>query len=1211
MLKGFRMLKRFAMAAAAALVLLAAGPVYAASLNPYYVTSNKTFYFDSAPSGQATMVCSTVKTFATYVSSDTAVAVSTVCPSPCNTQTCYFEVKDSAADDSYYETFSTAYYAAPGTPTFPWVQPTLMLVNWSVDTNPYMAQYELNVAVDSAFTEPLASSTTYRYDGSVIVSPLSPNTTYYARVRAMNADKTYTAFSATTSIETLPSTTTVLSVDVSSFNITAVYTPLPLTPLSASCSGYALKVGDKEDFSGVNYSSTTTEVLVDTLEVKDLPANTTYYYALGPKNSSGAISFNLAEVFVTKPVQLTGFSISQLHYSSTAFTWAALPASPQAATSEGYRVDVSLTSDFSTVISSSTASVAQSTLAPQGLLANTAYYARAGAVNWAGDVGYNPSSANISFRTLALPLDLNLMSSSSNGNSITLNWAHLEPSPQSVSCAGYIAQASVNADFSSGVYFSSTTSNAAGSLTIYGLYPNQTYFVRVGTYNQDGEPNYVYPPKVKTTDGAALTNVVVASTGTTWINFSWDTDPVLISLTNGYVAHASTSALFVPVFSTAISSNKSTTSLVLDGLIANSTYFVRVGVRYGDLADETTIYSTPVGIVKMSTLAQPFDSVSVSGIFQSSVAVGWTARPASPSSSTAEGYLVRVSTASDMSGAVFSSSTLRVGVTSLVAASLTPNTRYYARAGTYNWDYVPNETALAAFVTRANSPTPQAISDVDNQQIRFNWLANSNPDGTVYNCEISTSSGFEILVVPAADTVGKTMLYSGLNSNTTFYFRIKSRNSAGVEESPLVFPAAATLAIPPVAKDYSNVQAYGFQANWDPGLNGPGTVYQVQVSTDGLYNTLSATGQATTGYYVFSALVGNMTYYGRVRSVSASGSYTAWANLGAVLTMPATPVDGNPIFSNIVLDSFTAAWGANGNSGPTVYQVEISSFSDYSRIASSASVNALTYAFTDLSQETSYYTRVRAAPNASLLNPSYHSLGIAFTPRYGRGDISYSNGGIALLPATYGTIKVSGPAQSFKGSVTITIERNFNMPSGSSMATPMLPTGVGVNVTAVPHFQPDKTLTLVIPYRLQDMTGFDRSRLIIAYYNTDGDAWVPLPSVSDTANNLVTAQITHLSIFQIMQANPAQGVGSIKIFPNPFRPSRHSFMQFANMPSGARVRLFTLLGELVTEFTADYSGNAIWDGKNKYGSKVASGVFIVLIEGDGVGKHVTKLAVER
>jgi len=1219
MINWFGGLKRVALAAAAALSLLAAGPVCATTLHPYYTSADKTFHFDSIP-GNVTMVFSTYSTFSPYVSSATAVAVSTVAPSVCNSQTCYFMVKVSTEDDSYFEQFSTANYDAPGTPYFPWVQSTLVLISWSVGTNPSFAEYEVNVATENAFVEPLPSSTTYRYNGSVIISPLLPNTLYYTRARSKNADKTYSAFSSIVSTMTATVENETLSVDVTSVSIAATYTTLPVSPPSASCSGYALKVGDREDFSGVNVSSQTEEVLLDTLKLEGLSQNTTYFYALGPKNAIGNISFAAAEAFVTKTVPISGFAISQLYHSSTAFTWGALPSSPKTSTSEGYRVDVSTASDFSVIVSSITSSVAQSTLAPQGLMANTSYYARAGALNWAGDAQYVTSGENIEFMTLSLPLDLNLITSSATGHSVTVNWSPLEASPQSVSCEGYIVQASPNSDFSAPVYFSSTTSNSANRLTVSGLYPNLTYHIRVGTINRAGQANYVRPPAMKTTDGPSLTGLVVTSTGTNSVRFSWTANPDMVYMSNGFVAQASQMADFSVISASVTTTDTSTSSILLNGsLIANTSYFMRVGVSYGELSSATTVYSIPTNAARVSMLAQPLTAVSISGVFHSSVAVSWTTRPATPNSLTAEGYLVRVSTASDMSGIVYSSNTIRLAVSTLTVSydsghvnPMMPNTLYYARAGTYNWDYVANEVAApASFVTRANPPVPQAATDVDNQSIRFNWLPNSNPAGTVYRCELSTSTGFENLVGASSDTVATSILYTGLDSNTTFYLRIKARNSVSDEEPAVLFPGVPTLAIPPTPRAYTNIQAYGFRANWDPAGNGPTTVYQVQVSTDGLYNTLSASGESTTSYYVLSTLSGNMLYYSRVRGVSSGGSPTGWADLGSVLTMPATPTDGNPNFSNIMLDAFTASWNANGNSAGTVYQVQISSFSDYSVLAASASLTAVTNTFTNLSQETSYYARVRAAPNASLADPAYHSLGIAFTPRYGVGDILYSNGGIATLPATYGVIKVSGPPQSFRSNVTITIERNFNMPAGSSMATPMTPTGVGVNVTPLPKFQPEKTLTIVIPYRPQDMVGFDRSRLIIAYYNTDGDAWVPLPSVSDVSNNLVTAQVTHLSTFQIMQSNPSQALGDIKIFPNPFRPSRHNFMQFANMPSGARVRLFTMLGELVAEFSADYSGNALWDGKNKYGSKVASGVFIVLIEGDGVGKHITKLAVER
>jgi hypothetical protein len=64
------------------------------------------------------------------------------------------------------------------------------------------------------------------------------------------------------------------------------------------------------------------------------------------------------------------------------------------------------------------------------------------------------------------------------------------------------------------------------------------------------------------------------------------------------------------------------------------------------------------------------------------------------------------------------------------------------------------------------------------------------------------------------------------------------------------------------------------------------------------------------------------------------------------------------------------------------------------------------------------------------------------------------------------------------------------------------------------------------------------------------------------------------------------------------------------MPAEARVRVYTLTGQLVADMTADSTGTAVWDVTNRSGRPVASGVYFVLAQGGGQ-ETTTKLAVQR
>ena len=87
-------------------------------------------------------------------------------------------------------------------------------------------------------------------------------------------------------------------------------------------------------------------------------------------------------------------------------------------------------------------------------------------------------------------------------------------------------------------------------------------------------------------------------------------------------------------------------------------------------------------------------------------------------------------------------------------------------------------------------------------------------------------------------------------------------------------------------------------------------------------------------------------------------------------------------------------------------------------------------------------------------------------------------------------------------------------------------------------------------------------------------------------------------------------LGGVRVVPNPFDPSdeanRLSFrgearIQFINLPSPARVKIFTISGDLIQTLENDDSDGSIdWDLKNADGRDVVPGVYMFVAEtGDG------------
>ena len=69
-------------------------------------------------------------------------------------------------------------------------------------------------------------------------------------------------------------------------------------------------------------------------------------------------------------------------------------------------------------------------------------------------------------------------------------------------------------------------------------------------------------------------------------------------------------------------------------------------------------------------------------------------------------------------------------------------------------------------------------------------------------------------------------------------------------------------------------------------------------------------------------------------------------------------------------------------------------------------------------------------------------------------------------------------------------------------------------------FSPPITLTIKYDPGLLP-AGFDESTLVIASYDTATSMWVVYPSIVDTVNHTITAQISHFTMFAVYAAAPA------------------------------------------------------------------------------------------
>ena len=69
-------------------------------------------------------------------------------------------------------------------------------------------------------------------------------------------------------------------------------------------------------------------------------------------------------------------------------------------------------------------------------------------------------------------------------------------------------------------------------------------------------------------------------------------------------------------------------------------------------------------------------------------------------------------------------------------------------------------------------------------------------------------------------------------------------------------------------------------------------------------------------------------------------------------------------------------------------------------------------------------------------------------------------------------------------------------------------------------------------------------------------------------------------------------------------------MTFDRLPPESRVRIYSVTGARVTEFTVDDNGSKRWPVTNDVGEDVASGVYFVSVTGPG-GNKTFKIMIQR
>jgi len=747
---------------------------------------------------------------------------------------------------------------------------------------------------------------------------------------------------------------------------------------------------------------------------------------------------------------------------------------------------------------------------------------------------------------------------------------------------------------------SSTTANT--SMTFSGLSINTRYYADVAVLNSISNSAFVSMGPVATLANppAPLAPTNIQSNQIT-ANWGDNGNPA----GTFYLVQASVN----PGFSS-IAASVSTTSLssTLTGLAGITTYYMQV--QAVNLDNIPTSFTPLPSTATLNNPAAPPGAAGLTNVTALQLQANWTTN-GNPAGTT---YTAVLSSGPSPSTNGYagnqSSSTLN---TSVIFAGLSPDTFYYVEVKATNSNGSSPYTNLGFLPTLANPPTPANPSAIGPDSITANWGPNGNPADTVYLVQIGLST---TSFIDTEATISTNFAFTGLSGNTTYYMQVKAINRLAQSTPYIVLPATQTVVGTPGIPVLSVLQITDSSITWQWTTVLNAAQYHLVDESGLLASPIlspSTLQFQDTNYPVDTGLIPNTLYQRSVVAVNTVG-IASTSTLVQAVTWARQPAGLSAEY--VYSSSITISWHASGNPSYTQYTAQISPAPlSGPGIQTVQGPNDLIEAtFQNLAGATTYFFTVTALNGVGIAAPAGNVLSVATLPQqFASGQICPYAAGAIAFNGPNGQVRVDIPSGAFSSCIqmAVTIPGSGDFPDAPSSGTPLQGTGVGVQLGNDLSLEPNIPLTLYVPFTNAEVSNGQRNQLVLARYDTAHNAWVMVRSAVDPGQNIVTAQIDHLSVYQIMVALPSSNLANVRVYPNPLRPALgHQGVHFVNLPADATIDLFTLTGDKVQSLSAEATGTAFWDGRNQAGRSAASGVYFAVVKSGGE-KTILKVAVQR
>ncbi len=292
--------------------------------------------------------------------------------------------------------------------------------------------------------------------------------------------------------------------------------------------------------------------------------------------------------------------------------------------------------------------------------------------------------------------------------------------------------------------------------------------------------------------------------------------------------------------------------------------------------------------------------------------------------------------------------------------SLNEYTTYYYKVAAYNANGRSDSNEANAATSLA-APSGLSATTMSNTRIDLEWTDNSGlEDG--FKIELKNGPGGSYVQVATVGASVTSYMSTGLDPNTTYYFRVRayksSDNSAySNEDSATTYPNPPAAPSSLTATAVSNSQ---INLSWSDHSNNE-TGFKIERKlTSGINFTQIDTVAAGVTSYASTGLTATTSYTYRVRAYNAGGP-SAFSNQASDTTLIDPPVAPSGLTATAVSNSqIDLSWVDNAlTEDGFLIERKTGAGGSYAQIAS-VGANVTSYASTGLSGSTEYFYRVRA-----------------------------------------------------------------------------------------------------------------------------------------------------------------------------------------------------------------------------------------------------------